>query len=101
MDSQYIYLIVILVIFSAVALAAMLRYRKSKVVIKGPGVSLELEGETGPEQPQPALRRTGPSAKTKIGGKVSGSTVITSAGGGQAETDVGEDVEESDILTEA
>lgn len=101
MDPQYIYLIVILVLFASLALAAILRYRKSKVSIKGPGVSLEMEGETGPEQPQPALRTTGPSAKTKIGGKVTGSTVITSAGGGQAETDVGQDVEKSDILTKA
>ena len=101
METQYIYLIGTLVLFAALALAAMLRYQKSKISIKGPGVSLELEGETGPEQPQLALQRTGPSAKTTIGGKVSRSTVITSAAGGEAETDVGEDVEESDILTEA
>ena len=101
MDSQYIYLIVILVVFAALALAAILRYRKSKVSIKGPGVSLEIEGETGPEQPQPAPLRTGPSARTTIGGKITGSTVITSATGGEAVTDVEEDVEKSDILTEA
>ena len=101
MDPQYIYLIVILALFAALALAAILRYQRSKISIKGPGVSLEVEGEAGPEQPRPAPQRTGPSAKTTIGGKVSGSTVITSATGGQAETDVGEDVEESDILTEA
>lgn len=101
MDTQYIYLIAALVILAALALVALLRYRKSKISIKGLGIGLEVEGEAGPEQAQPAPQRTSPSARTKIGGKVSGSTVITSAGGGQAETDVGEDVEESDILTEA
>jgi hypothetical protein len=101
METQYIYLIVILVLFVALALAAILRYRKSKVSIKGPGVGFEMEGETGPEQPQPTPQKPGPSARTKIGGKVSGSTVITSAAGGQAVTDVEEDVEKSDILTEA
>jgi hypothetical protein len=101
METQYIYLIGALVLFVVLALAVILRYPKSKVSIKGPGVGLEIEGEAGPEQPQPAPQRTGPSAKTTIGGKVTGSTVITSATGGEAETDVGEDVEESDILTEA
>ena len=101
METQYVYLIVILVLFAALALAFIFRYRKSKVSIKGPGVSLEMEGESGPEQPQPVPQRTGPSARTTIGGKLTVSTVITSAGGGRAETDVGEDVEESDILTEA
>jgi hypothetical protein len=101
METQYVYLIVILALFAILALAAIFRYRRSRVSIKGPGVSLDVEGDTGPEQPQPAPLRTGPSAKTTIGGKVSGSTVITSAAGGEAETDVGEDVEESDILTEA
>ncbi len=101
MDPQYIYLIIILVLFAGLALAAILRYRKSKVSIKGPGVSLEMEGETGPEQPRPAPQRTGPSARTTIGGKVSGSTVITSARGGEAEAELGKDVKDSDILTEA
>jgi hypothetical protein len=101
METQYIYLIVILAIFAALALAAILRYRKSRLSITGPGVGFEMEGEAGPEQPQLAPQRTGPSAKTTIGGKVTGSTVITSAGGGEAVTDVEEDVEKSDILTEA
>jgi hypothetical protein len=101
METQYIYLIVILALFAVLALAAILRYRKSKVSIKGPGVSLDMEGEAGPEQPQPAPQKPGPSARTKIGGKVSGSTVITSARGGKAEAEVGKDVKESDILTEA
>jgi hypothetical protein len=101
METQYIYLIVILVVFAVLALAVIFRYRRSRVSIKGPGVGFEMEGEAGPEQPQPAPQRTGPSAKTKIGGKVTGSTVITSARGGEAEVEVEKDVEKSDILTEA
>jgi hypothetical protein len=100
-ETQYIYLIIILVLFAALALAAMLRYRKSRLSITGPGVGLKIEGETGPDQPQTAPRKPGPSARTKIGGKVTGSTVITSARGGEAEAEVAKDVEESDILTEA
>ena len=96
MDTEYIYLIVVLVLLAVLALVAILRYRKSKVSIKGPGVSLDIEGETSTEQPKEKVT----SAKTKIGGKVTGSTVITSASKGNAETDIGEDVEESDILTE-
>jgi hypothetical protein len=101
METQFIYLIVILALFAVLALAAIFHYRRSRVSIKGPGVGFEMEGEAGPEQPQPAPQKPGPSARTTIGGKVSGSTVITSAAGGEAETDVEEDVEKSDILTEA
>jgi len=102
MESQYIYWIVALVILAVVALAVVIRYRKAKVSIRAPGVGFEAEGETGPEQLQPAPQAKAPSAMTTIGGSVRKSTVMTDAGGGgQAATDVGEDVEESDILTEA
>ena len=101
MSPYYIYLIVALVILAIVALVTIIRYRKGHVSLKAPGFEFEAEGEIESDQP-PAPQAKGPSARTKIGGKVSGSTVITSAGGGgQAETDVGEDVERSDILTEA
>jgi hypothetical protein len=99
METEYIYLIIVLVLLAVLALAAILRYRKSKVSIKGPGVSLDIEGETGEEKtPMPTEQVT--SAKTKIGGKVVGSKVITHASKGNAETNIGEDVEESNIRTE-
>jgi hypothetical protein len=103
MESQYIYWIVALAILAIVALAVIIRYRKAKVSIRAPGVGLDAEGETGPEQPpQPAPQAKAPLATTTIGGSVRDSTVMTDAGGGgQAATDVKGDVEESDILTEA
>jgi hypothetical protein len=102
MESQYIYWIVALVILAIVALAVILRYGKAKISVRAPGVGFDAEGETGPEQPQSAPQAKPPSATTTIGGSVRKSTVMTDAGGGgQAATDVGRDVEESDILTEA
>ncbi|MEA3398055.1 MAG: hypothetical protein U9R05_11380 [Chloroflexota bacterium] len=98
MDTQYIYLIVALVLFTVLALVAILRYPKIKMFIKALGASLNIEGETGTEQPQPSQV---PSAETKIRGKLVRSTVTTSADGGKAKADIGGDVEKSDILTEA
>lgn len=100
METEYIYLIVVLVLMSVLALVAILRYRKSKVSIKGPGVSLTIGGETGDEQSSGKMEETAPSAKTSIGGSVSGSKVITKAGEGSAETDIGGDVKKSNIRTE-
>jgi hypothetical protein len=100
MDTQYIYLIVALVLFAVLALVAIVCLRKIKLSIKGPGVSFNMEGETGPEQLQPAQPSEVSSAKTIIGGNVIGSTVTTSVDGGKAEADIGGDVKKSDILTE-
>ena len=82
MESQYIYLIVALVLFAVVALTAVIRYRKAKISMRAPGVGFEAEGETGPEQPQPVPQAKVPSATTTIGGRVRSSTVMTDAGGG-------------------
>jgi hypothetical protein len=103
MDTQYIYLIYLIValLFVVLALVAILRYPKTKIFIEAFKMRLQIKGETGPEQHQQVQQKEASSAKTKIGGEVSGSTVITSAHEGKAETDIGKDVKESDILTEA
>ena len=102
MDTRYIYLIylIVAVLFVVLALVAVLRYPKTKIFIEAFKMRLQIKGETGPEQHQQVQQKEAPSAKTKIGGKVIGSTVITSARKGNAETDIGEDVKESDIRTE-
>jgi len=100
MENEYIYLIVGLVLLVALALVAILRFRKSKVSFKGPGLSLDIEGETSPEQPQQAMQEKTPSAMTKIGGNVSRSRVTNIAREGNAEMEIGKDVEESDIRNE-
>lgn len=100
MEPQYILYIVVVVVLGIIALAVVLRYRRSSIRLKVPGGELEAEGEQDSQQPASSQSASG-SARTKIGGKLTGSTVITSAGGGgQAETEVDQDVEQSDILTE-
>lgn len=99
METKYIYMIVVLVILAILALVAIFRYRKSKITLKIPGGNLTIEGEIGEEKNAEAEQEI-TSAKTKIGGKVVGSKVITSASKGNAETDIGGDVKGSDIRTD-
>jgi hypothetical protein len=112
MDTRYIYLIIGLVL-AVIALVAIFRYPKIKMFLQALGMRLSINGETGsgagrgteskagPEPEQPPREQQPSSATTRIGGRVSGSTVITSASGGKAETTVGEDVKDSSIKTES
>jgi len=100
MESRYILYIAGVIVLGIIALAVVLLYRKFKIEMEVPGGRLKAEGERDSKQPA-SPQSTGGSAKTKIGGKLTGSTVITFAeGGGEAETEVDQDVEKSDILTE-
>jgi hypothetical protein len=99
MDVNYIYLIVAAALIAIIAVYAVANFKKLKMGIKLPGGEIDLEGDQSTE-PQ---REDAPSAKTKIGGDLTGSTVttsVTSETAGKAETGVGGNVKDSDILTE-
>ena len=101
MEPKYVYLIIGLVLLVILALVAILRYQKSKVSLKGPGFGIDIEGQTSPDQPQQAMQGETPSATTKIGGSVSRSSVTNIAREGNVKTEIGKDVEDSDIRTES
>jgi hypothetical protein len=100
MESKYIYLIVGLVLLVGLTLVAILRNPKGKVSFKAPGFLFRVDGSTNSEQEKQESQGNLPSAKLKIGGNVKRSKLANIAREGNAETDVGKDVEETDIRNE-
>ena|SRR6266536_403141 len=100
MESKYIYLIVGLVLLVVLALVAILRNPKSKVSFKGPGFWFKVDGGNNAEQQKQESQGNVPSARLKIGGNVKKSTLANIAGEGNAEMDIGKNVEEADIRNE-
>jgi hypothetical protein len=104
MDTQFYTYLIVAVVLAVVALAAILRYDKSNVILRFLGFDVHIVGESEEsEQPQQAQPDKQPSSdsKTIIVGGVTSASVDTTATGGEAITLVGGDVVGAKINTES